>query len=95
MNKQEILKVEKALWTFLKHDVELTNNRAERALRKIVLNRKIQYGSQSERGSRFVERVYSVLETCQQQERSAWKFCEEALRAHFGSLQYPSLLPTT
>lgn len=91
----EILKVEKALWTFLSHDVEPTNNRAERALRKIVLNRKIQYGSQSERGSRFVERVYSVLETCQQQGRSAWRFCEEALRAHFSSLQYPSLIPNT
>jgi transposase len=92
---KEILKVEKALWTFLSHQVEPTNNQAERALRKIVLNRKIQYGSQSERGSRFVERVYSILETCQQQGRSAWLFCEQALRAHFGPLQYPSLLPTT
>ena len=91
----EILKVEKALWTFLTHDVEPTNNQAERALRKIVLNRKIQYGSQSERGSRFVERVYSVLETCRQQGRSAWEFCEQALRAHFSSLQYPSLLTNT
>ena len=92
---REILKVEKALWTFLNHNVEPTNNQAERALRKIVLNRKIQYGSQSERGSRFVERVYSILETCQQQGRNAWLFCEQALRAHFGSLQYPSLLPKT
>lgn len=92
---REILKVEKALWTFLNHEVEPTNNQAERALRKIVLNRKIQYGSQSERGSRFVERVYSVLETCHQQGRSAWVFCEQALRAHFGDLQYPSLIPNT
>ncbi len=92
---RQILKVRNALWTFLEKNVEPTNNMAERALRKVVVSRKIQYGTQSERGSRFVERMQSAVETCRQQTRSAWKFCEEALQAHFSSLNYPSLIPVT
>lgn len=55
---RNILKVEQALWTFVRVEwVEPTNNTAERALRRAVLWRKKSFGTQSAGGSRFVERI--------------------------------------
>ena len=67
---QNILKVEKSLWTFARvAGVEPTNNAAERALRRAVLWRRKSFGTQSEAGSRFVERILSVITTLRQQGR--------------------------
>jgi len=50
-----------ALWTFVRVEgVEPTNNVAERALRPAVLRRKGSFGSDSEAGSRFAERLLTV-----------------------------------
>jgi transposase len=47
-----------AMWTFVDTPgVEPTNNHAERELRRLVLWRQRCFGSQSERGDRFVERM--------------------------------------
>jgi transposase len=55
---QNLLKLEVALWTFVRIEgVEPTNNSAERGLRRAVLWRRRSFGTQSEEGSRFVERV--------------------------------------
>ena len=55
---REILKLEGALFTFVRvAGVEPTNNVAERALRPAVLWRKGSFGTDSEQGSRFVERI--------------------------------------
>lgn len=43
--------------------VESTNNRAERAIRPIVVYRKVSGGSRSEKGGKDFTRVYSVLES--------------------------------
>jgi transposase len=59
-----------ALWTFARVEgVEPTNNGAERALRPAVLWRKGSFGSDSEAGSRFTERLLTVGATCRQQGR--------------------------
>jgi transposase len=59
---QEILKLEEAMWTFVYVDgIEPTNNRAERALRPAVIWRKGSFGTDSQRGSRFVERILTVV----------------------------------
>jgi transposase len=42
------------------------NNAAERALRHGLIWRKLSLGTASEAGSRFVERLLSVVETCRQ-----------------------------
>ncbi len=76
-------------------DEDSTANRAERALRKLVLVRKIQYGSQSERGMLFMERIQSVIKTCRQQKLDVWAFCQQALQAYFGDKNYPTLLLST
>ena len=59
-----------ALWTFARVEgVEPTNNVAERALRPAVLWRRGNFGSDSEAGSRFAERLLTVAATCRQQGR--------------------------
>ena len=72
------------LWTFLEVDgVEPTNNASERALRHAVIWRKLSFGTQSQRGSRFVETLLTVVETCRQQSRNVFAFVTSAVEAHF------------
>jgi transposase len=83
-----------ALWTFTRVDgVEPTNNAAERALRPAVLWRKGSFGTQSDAGSRFVERIMTVAATCKQQGRSLLDFLVSAVTAARLGLPPPSLLP--
>src|SRR5258707_10780154 len=64
---RELMKWWPALWTFARVDgVEPTNNVAERALRPAVLWRKGSFGSDSEAGSRFAERLPTVAPTSRQ-----------------------------
>jgi transposase len=82
------------LWTFLQvAGVEPTNNAAERSLRQAVIWRKLSFGTQSAGGSRFVETLLSVIETCRQQERSVLNYVTDAVTAHFQGQPCPSLLP--
>jgi transposase len=81
------------LWTFLEHeDVQPTNNGSERALRHAVIWRKLSFGTQSASGSRFVETMLTVIETCRQQERNTFAFMADAVDAHFAGHAAPSLL---
>jgi len=57
-----------ALWTFVERDdVEPTNNHAERELRGFVLWRKASFGTQSDRGNRFAERLMTIAHTARKQ----------------------------
>ena len=81
------------LWTFLRHeDVEPTNNAGERALRHAVIWRKLSFGTQSADGSRFVETMLTVIETCRQQRRNVFAFLTDAIDAHLAHQPAPSLL---
>lgn len=81
------------LWTFLDHErVQPTNNASERALRHAVIWRKLSFGTQSASGSRFVETMLTVIETCRQQSRNAFAFVTAAVQAHFTHGPSPSLL---
>lgn len=85
-----------ALWTFAHVDgVEPTNNAAERALRPAVLWRKGSFGTQSDAGSRFVERLLTVAATCKQQGRGLLDFLVAATTAARLGLPPPSLVPAT
>jgi transposase len=82
------------LWTFADvQGVEPTNNTAERALRPAVIYRKLSFGTQSASGSRFVERMLTVSETCRLQGRSIFGYLTAAVEAHFNRQAAPSLLP--
>jgi transposase len=93
---RELLGVEASLWTFATVEgVEPTNNAAERAVRHAVCWRKTSYGTDSEGGSRFVERVLTVVASCRQQERDVWRFLADAIQATRGGTVSPSLIPTS
>lgn len=81
------------LWTFLDHeDVEPTNNASERALRHAVIWRKLSFGTQSPGGSRFVETMLTVIESCRQQSRNVFEYVTTAVQAHYANQSTPSLL---
>jgi transposase len=82
------------LWTFLRHEgVEPTNNAGERSLRHAVIWRKLSFGTQSASGSRFVETMLTVIETCRQQRRNVFSFITAAVESHLSLQPIPSLLP--
>jgi transposase len=91
---RELTKWWAALWTFARVDgVEPTNNGSERALRPAVLWRKGSFGADSEAGSRFAERLLTVVASCRQQGRPVLDFLVAASQAVLGSSPLPSLLP--
>lgn len=92
---QNLLGLEPALWTFLRCEgVEPTNNHAERVLRRGVLWRKRSFGSRSERGARFAERILTAVQTCRLQGKPAFPYLVEAVKAHRAGLAAPSLIHT-
>jgi transposase len=92
---RELLAVEEALWTFVRVEgVEPTNNHIERMLRLAVLWRKKSFGSQSEAGCRFVERLLTVVQTRRLQGRPVLDYLYEALVALRAGLPAPGLLET-
>ena len=54
--------------------VEPTNNHAERELRAFVLWRKRSFGTRSDRGNRFAERLMSIAHTARKQARNILDF---------------------
>jgi transposase len=81
------------LWTFVEVEgVSPTNNAAEQALRQAVIWRKLSFGTQSASGSRFVERMLTVIETCRRSNRDAFGWLVEAIQAHQHGRPIPSLL---
>lgn len=81
------------LWTFLDVEgVEPTNNASERALRPAVIWRKLSFGTQSARGSRFTETILTVVETCHRQSRNSFDYLTAAMQAHFAGQPVPSLV---
>jgi len=91
---QNLLKLEVALWTFVRLEgVEPTNNAAERPLRRAVLWRRRSFGTQSADGSRFVERVLTAVTTLRQQQRDVLDYLTEACAAAIRGGSPPSLLP--
>jgi transposase len=91
---RELLSVEPGLYTFAVIDeVEPTNNAAERALRHAVCWRKTSFGTDSQTGSRFVERVLTVVASCRQQSRDVLEFLTAAIQTAKHSAPPPSLIP--
>ena len=92
---RDIVKLKVALFTFIDLDgVEPTNNAAERAIRFAVLMRKGCFGSDSAKGSRFIERFLTARATLRSQKRDLYSFLEDACAAALHGTLAPSLLPT-
>ncbi len=93
---RELLKLEERLYLFVKEPgVEPTNNLAEQALRCGVIWRKKCFGSQSDWGERFVERVLSVLSTAQKQGLNFLNYLTACLEAEWYKTSAPVLFATS
>lgn len=93
---KEILKLRGSMWTFLRRPfVEPTNNHGERVLRHAVVWRKSSLGTDSEAGSRFVERVLTTVQTLRLQQRNVLEYVAAACAAKLDGHRAPSLLPTS
>ena len=92
---KELVEHGEHLWTFVDIEgIQPTNNAAEQALRHAVIWRKLSFGTQSASGSRFVERLLTVIETCRRQSRNVFSWLVESVQAHIQQQATPSLLPT-
>ena len=90
---RRLLATDPDLWRFVSvPGLEPTNNSAERALRHSVIWRRALHGTQSDHGSRFVERILTVVETCRRQQRPVFDFLRQALMAYRTGQPAPSLL---
>jgi transposase len=90
---RKLLGGERHLWTFAAQEgVPPHNNATERALRHGVIWRKTSYGTDSEAGSRFVERMLTAVATCRQRGRDVLEFLAACLRARLDGTPAPSLL---
>jgi transposase len=90
----EILALEPALWTFAYVEgVEPTNNAGEHRIRHGVMWRKTSFGTDSPNGSRFVERILTVVTTLRMQGRNVLDYVTAACEAALTGTPAPSLLP--
>jgi transposase len=89
----DILAHRDALWTFVSHEgVEPTNNHAELELRDFVLWRRRSFGTRSERGDRFAERVMTVVRTARKQGLNVLDFLVRSITASIDNATAPRLL---
>ncbi len=75
-------------------DVEPTNNRAEQAIRFVVIDRHITQGTRSAAGRRWSERIWTTIATCAGQGRSLYGYLQECVGNWFEGRPSPSLLPS-
>jgi transposase len=89
---RNILGMGNSLWLFLDNsEVPATNNLAERQIRPLVIAKKLSFGVQSDRGARFIERLYSVVLTCRQQNKEVLTWLQDSITSYFVSEPPPLL----
>lgn len=89
----DLANMKDSLWVFVNHDgLEPTNNAAERALRPAVIWRKTSFGTQSVKGSRFVERMLTTVGSLRRQKRPVLDFLTDSFVAHHSNSASPSLI---
>jgi transposase len=92
---KRIFRLRAALFVFVSTpDVQPTNNHAESLLRHSVIWRKTSFGTNSDAGTRFAERILSVIATLKLQHRNVFQWVTETYSAFVNGLQLPSLLPS-
>lgn len=72
--------------------IEPTNNLAEQAIRFVAIHRRLTQGTRGLAGQKWCERIFTVITTCQQQDRSVFGFLYDAITAYFQNTPPPSLL---
>lgn len=73
-------------------DVEPTNNATERALRSVVIDRKVTQGTRGQTGMRWSERIWTTIATCQKQNRNVLHYLHQTIRANWDNQSAPALI---
>jgi transposase len=90
---QKTLEKIEMLFTFVRaKGVEPTNNAAERALRPVVQLRKMCFGSCSEAGEHFIERAFSIKETCRKHNKNILTYLSNLMKSAFEKRPFPALI---
>jgi len=72
--------------------LEPTNNVAEQAIRFVVIDRKVTQGSKSESGQRWLERIWTLMATCSDHDKSLLDVLRRSLDHYFRGERPPPLL---
>ena len=70
-------------------DRENPNNRSERVVRQGGAWRKGTFGTQSERGARYVERILTMCATCRLHGHSGIEYLRDACHCHLSDVPVP------
>lgn len=73
--------------------MERRNNAAKRAIRSIVLKRKISGARKSRRRDEFSAQGYTSMESCRRQGRDLMDYMHGAVVAMFSGTACPNLVP--
>ncbi|WP_145349757.1 IS66 family transposase [Roseimaritima multifibrata] len=73
--------------------LEPTNNIAEQAIRFMVIDRKVTQGGKSENGQRWLVRIWTVMATYSNQNRSPLDVIRSSLEHFIRGERPPPLLP--
>jgi IS1 family transposase len=68
-----------------------TNNDAERALRHVVIARRLSFGTRTNEGSRFYAAALSVVESCRKRSADVWGYTCELLKTARAGLPHPPM----
>lgn len=71
--------------------IEPTNNRAEQAIRQVVIDRVASQGTRGAKGRAYKERMWTVISTCAMRGASSFDFLRHALRSNVASTPPPLL----
>jgi len=64
-------------------NVEPTNNGTERRIRAVVIDRRITQGTRGDAGMRSCERIWTIIATCNKQQRNIFDFIHESVIANW------------
>ena len=77
---------------FIEAGIPATNNLGEQSIRRMVLDRKVTQGTRSDWGNRWIERIWSVLSTCEQRGVNVMSFLKLCIVSSLHGFAPPSLL---
>ena len=91
---RNILSYQPSLWQFIEtEDIEPTNNLAEQMIRTLAIWRKTSFGTQSQVGTTYMERIMTTVATCKLQGKNILNYLTKAVNCFVSKIEVPSLLP--
>jgi len=89
---ERLWKWQQEYFRFIDAGIPATNNLGEQSIRRVVIDRKVTQGTRSDWGNRWLERIWSVLATCEQRKTNAMSFLKSCIESSLHGLAPPSLL---